>query len=90
MASDMADNPSLKLVVLKSDKVGSLLKFYEYLGIHFKQEQHGSGPQDHSVQMGATLLELCPLGSNHKAVDTSTRLGFGVADLKGTLNVFAP
>jgi len=82
----MADNlPLLRLLVLRSAKTEEILACYTAIGLSFKQEQHGTGPLHHSAQIGATVFELYPLGSQD-AADTTTRLGFAVDELDKTLD----
>ena len=70
---------SLKLLVLKTYDVDSVRQFYQSLGLTFTEERHGSGPLHFSAPMGDGIIELYPLPSD-QAVDTSTRLGFAIAD----------
>jgi lactoylglutathione lyase len=76
--------PSLSLLVLKSPDLEALRSFYIALGLTFEAEQHGKGPLHYSAQLGATLVELYPLGANDVA-DRTTRLGFRVDDLAKAL-----
>src|SRR4051812_43595521 len=94
----MAD-VSLTLLVLKTHQVEQLRRFYQTLGVHFTEEQHGTGPVHFSGQAGAVLIEVYPLPDNGAPVDASTRLGFVVENLVevvqtiqgiGTIIVTAP
>jgi catechol 2,3-dioxygenase-like lactoylglutathione lyase family enzyme len=68
----------LTLVVLRVADLERSRSFYECLGLHFTEEQHGSGPRHLSTTVGGTVLELYPTGT---ATTTGTRIGLAVADL---------
>jgi len=76
----MAD-VSLTLLVLKTRQIERVCLFYGTLGIQFAKEQHGSGPVHFAGQAGDVVVEVYPLLDDGSAVDTSTRLGFAVANL---------
>lgn len=71
--------PVLSLVVLRADDLEACRRFYELLGLVFVREQHGRGPEHLSTAIGATVLELYPLGTSAPTV--GLRLGLAVADL---------
>ena len=77
-------DPSLKLVVLKTPQLKPVQEFYTRLGFQFVEEQHGKGPVHFSAPLGDGILEIYPLPEG-TAVDSSTRLGFGVADLPAVI-----
>ena len=70
---------SLRLLVLKTDDVSGVVAFYQSLGFTFTEEQHGKGPIHHSAPLGDGIVEIYPLPAD-QVVDTTTRLGFGIAD----------
>lgn len=74
----MAD-VSLRLLVLKTHDVDSVVAFYRTLGLAFAEEQHGKGPLHHSAPLGDGIVEIYPLSKDQSA-DSTTRLGFTVAD----------
>ena len=74
----------LKLLVLKTADLPRLRAFYEVLGLHFREEQHGTGPLHFSAPIDGMVLELYPLASG-AAADSSTRLGFAVVNLHATI-----
>ena len=80
----MMNCPQLKLIVLKTDDVESLRRFYAALGFQFVQEQHGNGPLHYSAVIGDGILEIYPLPAG-TAADSSTRLGFSVQDIASVL-----
>ncbi len=77
----MPNSPSLKLLVLKTDAVERLRDFYARLGFEFIEEQHSNGPRHWSAPVGDGILEVYPLPEDG-SVDATTRLGFGVSDVK--------
>ena len=72
-------NVSLRLLVLKTDRVAVLCNFYGALGVKFKKEQHGNGPVHYSAQLDHGILEVYPL-SDGERTDSTLRLGFSLAD----------
>lgn len=74
----------LNLVVLYTEKLPALLKFYEALGLVFMEEQHGgsSGLIHHSCTMeDGLVLELYP----GLPLTNKSRLGFTVASIEAIL-----
>ncbi|MFO0937638.1 MAG: VOC family protein [Gemmataceae bacterium] len=71
----------LSLIVLKTRQVDALRKFYRSLWIELIMEQHGNGPVHFAGQIGEVLLEVYPLPNEGTPTDTSTRLGFTVANM---------
>jgi hypothetical protein len=71
----------LRLLVLKTNRVEDLRAFYQGLGIALSLEQHGKGPPHFAGQVGPCVLEVYPLPKPAGGPDTTTRLGFAVADL---------
>jgi hypothetical protein len=70
---------SLSLLVIRTRQIEAVRFFYETLGVNFVEERHGAGPVHFAGHVGATLLEIYPLTAGE--ADTTTRLGFTVADL---------
>jgi hypothetical protein len=52
---------SLKLLVLKTRDVSTVVAFYRLLGFTFSEEQHGKGPLHHSAPLGDGIIEIYPL-----------------------------
>ena len=77
-------DPTLKLIVLKTAQVESLRDFYARIGFRFVEEQHGKGPVHFSTSLGDGVLEIYPLPVGAVG-DSTTRVGFGVADLASVL-----
>jgi predicted enzyme related to lactoylglutathione lyase len=71
----------LNLLVLKTHHPERVRDFYAALGLRFTEEKHGGGPTHFATRVGDTVLELYPLPAGAGPADTSTRLGFAVADL---------
>lgn len=75
----MMSNPELNLLVLRSANLERSVGFYGLLGLVFVEEKHGNGPKHYSTQLGATVLELYPLGK--RSPTTDVRLGFTVSSI---------
>jgi hypothetical protein len=75
----------LNLLVLKTRQLEQVRAFYECLGVAFSQERHVNGPAHFAGQVGPTVLEVYPLPDDGTAADSTTRLGFAVADLEKVL-----
>lgn len=71
---------SLNLLVLTTCGMETLLAFYRTLGLKFAEEQHGNGPIHYGAKCGDLVFELYPASEN-RPVDSTTRLGFAVANL---------
>lgn len=71
-----------------SFRIGSqsetLRGFYTKLGFQFVEEQHGKGPLHYSAALGDGILEIYPLSVGSET-DSSTRLGFAVADFAAVI-----
>jgi predicted enzyme related to lactoylglutathione lyase len=76
---------TLNLLVLKTRQLNRLRGFYAALGLDFAEEKHGDGPTHHAARLDDLVLELYPLPSEATAADSTTRLGFQVADLDALL-----
>jgi catechol 2,3-dioxygenase-like lactoylglutathione lyase family enzyme len=74
---------SLSLLVIRCSDLDVSKRFYEALGLALRPEQHQSGPQHWSCQVGETVLELYPTGSS---IVAPVRLGFHVIDVKTTVD----
>lgn len=72
--------PSIRLLVLKTQNLADVCRFYQSLGLAFSEEQHGSGPVHFAARLGDAIFEIYPLAAG-QVTDTTTRLGFSVADL---------
>lgn len=77
-------NPTLKLIVLRTNRPEALREFYSRLGFEFVTEQHGRGPQHYSAPLGDGIIEIYPLSDDAEA-DVTTRLGFEVVGLAAVL-----
>ena len=71
--------PSIRLLVLKTQNLNAVCRFYRSPGLPLSEEQHGSGPLHFAARLGDTVFEIYPL-SESQTTDTTTRLGFSVAD----------
>lgn len=64
---------NLSLLVLRCSDLAKSREFYELFGLRFADEQHGTGPNHLSSQIGSAVLELYPLGKN-----STSGLRFGI------------
>ena len=71
---------SLNLLVLRVADIDRSAAFYATLGLKFKREQHGKGPEHLSAVAGETLLEIYP--AEDGVTTTAVRLGFSVAAIR--------
>ncbi|MFO0605360.1 MAG: VOC family protein [Polyangiales bacterium] len=67
----------LELLVLRSSNIDAARRFYEALGLRWREERHDGGPTHYSCRLGATLFELYP---TRNASAGRIRLGLRVAD----------
>ena len=81
-------DPSLKLIVLKTEDVDALRDFYTRVGFQFAEEQHGNDPVHFSAPLGDGILEIYPLRSDTN-VDSTTRLGFAIAGVEAVVQRLA-
>lgn len=72
---------NLSLVVIRSEHIDKLAKFYEQLGLKFAYHRHGKGPFHYSTEIGQTVFEIYPLLKNQDKPDHSIRLGFEIERL---------
>jgi predicted enzyme related to lactoylglutathione lyase len=80
MSLERGKEPKLKLLVLQSPRMAIVRDFYTQFGLVFVEEQHGNGPVHFAAPFGEAVLEIYPLSEGNVA-DTTTRLGFSVADM---------
>lgn len=78
----------LNLLVLKTHQLHQLADFYRLLGCTFVYHQHGQGPLHYACEEAGFVFEIYPLKENH-LVDTSTRLGFKVANLDALMHTLS-
>ncbi|MDC0740780.1 VOC family protein [Polyangium mundeleinium] len=67
----------LSLLVIRTSDIDAAKRFYEALGLLWREERHEGGPRHDSCRVGATLLELYPA---KEAPRGRMRLGFRVDD----------
>jgi lactoylglutathione lyase len=68
----------LEYVVLRCAHLERSRAFYEALGVHLVDEQHGSGARHYSCRLGKVVLELYPLIARPTS---GVRLGLRVANV---------
>jgi catechol 2,3-dioxygenase-like lactoylglutathione lyase family enzyme len=69
----------LSLVVIRVADLAVSRRFYGQLGLAFRSEHHGGGPEHLSTDLGGAVLELYPTGSG--PATQGLRLGLVVPDL---------
>jgi lactoylglutathione lyase len=71
----------IKLVVIKTNKLDNLAKFYSDIGLNFEFHQHGKRVFHYAAVIDDFIFEIYPLPENIIIPDATTRLGFEVGDL---------
>lgn len=77
--------PRLCLVVIRSRDLATSRRFYEAIGLTFREEQHGNGPRHLTCILGDTVFEIYPVSSDEDST-TSARLGFRIRDIELALS----
>ena len=72
---------ALRLLVIRTTHIDAVRKFYESIGISFREERHGNGPVHFAADLGVLVFEVYPMKDPNGAVDTYTRLGFTVSNV---------
>ncbi len=75
----------LNLVVVYSRDVKAAKDFYRCLGMTFKQEKHGSGPEHYAAELGAVVFEIYPCRGTSPT--GNTRLGFRLSSVDRVLDL---
>ncbi|MBS4218254.1 VOC family protein [Bacillus sp. FJAT-49711] len=75
-------NISLNLIVLKSNNLEASVSFYKELGLKFKKEQHGKGPEHYACELDHLVFEIYP--STEKQIE-KIRIGFAVEKLENMI-----
>ncbi len=70
---------SLNLVVLRVPDLARAADFYSALGLTFEKHAHEKGPEHFAAELGSTVFELYPQGSEEGATKNA-RVGFQVVD----------
>ena len=76
--------PRLCLVVIRVADLARSQRFYEGLGLSFREEQHGSGPKHLACELGEAVFEIYP-SSSSPSPTAGTRVGFRVDDVSSSL-----
>lgn len=84
MPSLAISHARLNLIVLRSSDPEQAVQFYQALGLHFVQEQHGKGPIHWASQTIDFVMEIYPAKSPEQ-VDRSTSVGLNVSDIEQTI-----
>jgi predicted enzyme related to lactoylglutathione lyase len=76
---------NINLVVLKTNQPETLVRFYEQIGFQFNNHRHGNGPLHFAAELPNFVFEIYPLPDGANVPDKTTRLGFTIPHLEGTL-----
>ncbi len=70
---------ALSLIVLHSADMERTVRFYALLGLEFRRERHGTGPEHFAARIGSAVLEVYPQVGDADSV--GLRLGFRVTSV---------
>ena len=76
--------PRLCLVVIRVADLARSRRFYEGLGLTFRDEPHGSGPLHLACELGEAVFEIYSSGAKPPPT-VATRIGFRVGDISTAL-----
>ncbi|HUE74291.1 MAG TPA: VOC family protein [Pirellulaceae bacterium] len=76
--------PRLSLVVIRAADLTRSRRFYESLGLTFREERHGSGPPHLACELGDAVFEIYPSGSIPSPT-VGTRIGFRIGDINAAV-----
>jgi lactoylglutathione lyase len=76
--------PRLQLVVIRSTDISRVVAFYSKFGVAFEEHRHGTGPGHFSTDLSGLVFEIYP-AKKPEDVDRTTRLGFAIPDLHGSI-----
>lgn len=79
----------LNLVVVRTQDLEVLVRFYERLGLDFQQHRHGEGPRHYACELHGAVFEIYPLGKKQTSADTAVRLGFNLPAIDQKVAVVA-
>ena len=68
------------LLVIRSADLDRAGRFYEALGLAFRRERHGNGPEHLACDAGGFALEIYPRQNDGDST-AAVRLGFAVPDV---------
>ena len=83
-----ATPPIPNLLVIRSPNIERAVTFYETLGIRFQRHSHGKGPEHYASETCGFVFEIYPQ-RDESASTTSTRIGFNVDSVDGSLELLA-
>ena len=69
----------LSLLVIRCKDIDRSKSFYESIGLKFKKEKHGNGPEHYSTDNDGIVFELYP--NKGLAPTDNTRFGFKLENL---------
>jgi len=68
----------LKLLVIRTNQMEVLVKFYQLFGLEFEYHQHNNSPFHFAANIGEMVFEIYPLAKNQLVADNNLRLGFSI------------
>lgn len=77
----------LRLIVLYTSRLETVVAFYRAIGLPFAAEKHGDGPKHYALACDDVVLEIYPLGKRRGA--DGVTLGFGIASIDACLAALA-
>lgn len=78
----------LNLVVLRCSDTARAAEFYGRLGIAFKLERHGNGPEHYAADLNGIVFELYPAAGDGPLAP-GTRIGFRVPSVDDAIAAVA-
>ena len=69
------------LIVIRTDKIESIVKMYELIGFKFDYHRHGNGPFHYASEIDGFVFEIYPIANSDKECE-KVRLGLAINNLK--------
>jgi len=70
----------LNLLVIRSSDVKNLVVFYECLGLHFEEHQHGDSAITYAGRVSSTVFEIYPATEKNTST-IGVRFGFETSEI---------
>lgn len=77
--SEHKQSAKLNLLILRFNNIDRASQLYAALGLTFRKEQHGKGPEHYSYKMDGMVFEIYPRRDADESA--SVRIGFSVANV---------
>lgn len=72
------ESPRMNIVVIRALDINASKKFYEQIGLTFKQHKHGKGAEHYASESPGFVFEIYP---DSGAPSSGARVGFAVSDV---------